>query len=137
MTESLILMKRKSNIRGLDELTEVEEYVNSMDSRYLGTIVNLNDTYASVMFNQIPAGSYDVTVYVDEMGNAMNTPATVRGIQTIESEGVLTSVAPSSGSTYGGQEITIIGEGFHEANASLTSVMVGSNPCEISTITFR
>ena len=124
------MMQSKRLKRGIDEVESIEEYVNSMDSSHFGTIDSMTDGSISVSFINVPAGEYNLMVYVDSIGKAI-------GSFNITSQGILSNVFPTSGSTYGGQEVTITGQGFHANDSSLTSVSFGSNNCEITEVTFR
>ena len=124
------MIQSKRLKRGIEEVESIEEYVNSMDSSHFGNIENITDGSISVSFINVPAGEYNLIVYVDNIGKAL-------GSFNITSQGIITSVWPTSGSTYGGQEVTLTGQGFHANDSSLSSVSFGSINCVITDVTFR
>ena len=71
----------------------------------------------------VPVGTRSIDVHVAEMGTAEFT-----GTQEVNSDAELFSVSPTSGSTEGGQYVTITGNGFIEEGASVT---IDGNPCTI------
>ena len=85
---------------------------------------------SSVTFSvpEIPAGQYNVIVYVEGQGNAMSSLATITSTMAVN------SVSPSSGSLYGGQVVTISGSGFCTEQDS-TSVTFGGNSCIVHNVT--
>ena len=101
-----------------------------MNSSHFGSIDSIADTSLDVTFSQIPAGDYNLVVYIDDSGNAANS-------FTITSQGVISSMSPENGSTYGGQAVTISGQGFHPGDPSLTTVILGGNTCEVTQVSFR
>ena len=124
------LQQKRRLVRGLEEVQEVEEDVNNMDSSYFGTIGSVTDGSISVTFTDVEAGRYNLMVYVDDVGNAINS-------FTATSQGIISSISPNTGSTYGGQEVTITGQGFSTDTSSWSNVTIGSTTCEITEATFR
>ena len=122
--------EQKLAARGVEEVQGINDYVDSMNSSHFGSIDSIADTSLDVTFSQIPAGDYNIIVYIDDSGNAANS-------FRITSQGVVSSVSPGNGSTYGGQEVTITGQGFHPGDPSLTTVMLGGNTCEVTQVSFR
>ena len=118
--------------RGAEELQGVEEDVNNMDSSYFGTIDSVSDGSITVTFNDVQAGSYNLMVYVDELGNGLTQQPF-----TATSQGIISSISPDTGSTYGGQEVTITGQGFSTDSASWSTVNIGSTSCQVKEATFR
>ena len=124
------LQQKRRLVRGLAEVQGVEEDVNNMDSSYFGTIGSVTDESISVTFTDVEAGRYNLMVYVDDIGNAINS-------FTATSQGIVSSISPTTGSIYGGQEVTITGQGFSTDNSSWSSVDIGSTTCDVTEATFR
>ena len=79
------------------------------------------ENFECVVRNTLIAGDHPVTVINEETGH-------LSGSISIISEAQITNVNPVSGSTYGGQKITVSGSGF---NPEQTSVVIGERDCEI------
>ena len=73
------------------------------------------------------AGEYDVIVYISSKGFADGIDS------TITSSPSLTSISPSVGSIYGGQEITLSGNGF-SGSLDDVSVTIGSSSCTVLSV---
>ena len=91
-------------------------------------VTNVTDTAVTFVVPKAAAGDYNVIVYTSPQGYADGVDSIITSSPSIS------SITPSSGSTHGGQEITIIGNGF-SGSADDTSVTIGSGSCSIDTVT--
>ena len=66
----------------------------------------------------------------DENGNAMNS-------MKVTSQGIISSITPDTGSTYGGQQVTIAGQGFSSDPSYPNTVRIGSTYCNVTEATIR
>ena len=91
------------------------------------TATNLDVTANSIEadISNIPAGSNEVVVKVKDKGRA-------QGSFTVTGSATISGISPSSGSTFGGTNITIQGNGFVE---NKTTIKVGGLDCDIISIT--
>ena len=89
-----------------------------------------SNTATSILFQvpAVPAGSYDVLVYVEGQGNSLST------LGSLQNKMVLNSITPSSGSIHGGNVITIGGSGFC-LDEGATTVTIGGSICEVTEVT--
>ena len=97
---------------------------------FQGTVNTVSDTSIDVTFADVPAGDYIAIVSIEDVGNAVNDD----GVGEVESVGSVTAITPDTGSTYGNQEVTITGTGFHSADN--TAVTIGGQDCAIMTVSF-
>ena len=98
-------------------------------SSYQGTVNTVTDTSIEAAFVDVPAGDYVLVVSIEDAGNAVSSS----GVAEVASVGSVNAISPSIGSTYGNQEVTITGAGFH--NADNTEVTIGGNVCTIVSVT--
>ncbi|XP_072177767.1 fibrocystin-L-like [Diadema setosum] len=90
-------------------------------------VTSLNSSTIICDVSYVPVGTQNVMLHIAGMGDAhFETTATVW------SEKKLYSVTPSEGSTSGGQEITISGNGFITED---TTVSIGGTSCAIQSVT--
>lgn len=89
------------------------------------TISSVTDTQIQCTVGTVPVGSQDVSVVVNGVGKATTTIK-------VQSEAILTSISPNTGSTNGGTLVTIAGNGFV---ANKTTVTIGGNACALKTVT--
>ena len=86
---------------------------------YEGTVTSVTNDSITADFSGLPAGEYFIQVVVVGVGAATNNET----IGSINNQGSVDDVTPSEGSTYGGQTITITGNGFHSLDK--TQVVIG------------
>lgn len=91
----------------------------------LATVTSAEDVYLLASIDNIPAGVNDLIVRVIGYGKAL-------GSLSVTGNPVISSVSPSSGSTYGETEITIQGNGFVDGD---TTVTIGGTACDIVSTT--
>ena len=105
--------------------TEEEILEMSMESYIEATVVSVSDSSVTFTPPEVPAGDYEVIIYISGLGNAdaQNTVLT--------SVALADSILPASGSIYGGQTVTISGNGF-SGQVSDTIVMAGSAECSVT-----
>ena len=96
---------------------------------YEGTVTSVTNDSITADFSGLPAGEYFIQVVVVGVGAAMNNAT----IGSINNQGSVDDVTPSEGSTYGGQTITITGNGFHGLNN--TQVDIGGDLCVLKNVT--
>lgn len=89
------------------------------------TVSSVTDTQIQCTVGTVPVGSQDVSVVVDGVGKATTAIK-------VQSEAVLTSISPNTGSTNGGTLVTIAGNGFV---TNKTTVTIGGNACDLKTVT--
>ncbi|XP_048777455.2 fibrocystin-L-like isoform X3 [Ostrea edulis] len=89
------------------------------------SVTAVTNTQIQCTVGTVPVGSQDVSVVIDGVGRAATTVK-------VQSEAVLTSITPSSGSTNGGALVTIAGNGFV---ANKTTVTIGGNACTVNDVT--
>ena len=94
--------------------------------KYEAQVILSSDNQLNVIYPAVPTGEYNLVVEVPGKGKAIgNSDFKINSLLSI------ISIAPSSGSVHGGQNITIIGNGF----GSDTQVMVGDSSCMTQVIT--
>lgn len=86
------------------------------------TVSSATDTQIVCAIASAPVGSRDVDVFVSGIGKAFPTVK-------VSSADALTSITPSSGSTEGGTNVVINGNGFV---FNKTSVTIGGQDCEVT-----
>lgn len=89
------------------------------------TVTSVQDNEIQCTITNVPVGTQDVTVVILDKGKATNS------IQ-VTSSAFITSVLPSTGSTHGGTELTITGNGFVDGS---TSVSVDGTSCDLVDVT--
>ena len=90
----------------------------------------LSDTEITCRVNGLLAGDHSLEVNVGPKGNAWSNVSTI-----ITSKPTIASISPDRGSTQGGTEIAITGNGF-DRTLGKTSVRIGPNECIVKTVTF-
>ena len=108
--------------------TEEELLELSMVGTTEATVTAVTDTSVTFTAPELPAGSYDVIIYVSGSGNA-DAAST-----TLTSEAMADSISPDTGSTFGGQTVMITGNGF-SGSIEDTSVDVGGEACVVTAVT--
>ena len=91
-------------------------------------VSSVTSTSISFEVPALPAGNFNVIVNVDGQGNSVSS------LGKLQSNMVVSSVNPATGSINGGQLITITGSGFCTSEGS-TSVNIGGGSCEVSNVT--
>lgn len=87
----------------------------------------VTDTEITCTITNVPAGAQDMNVVITNRGKATNT----NNLQ-ITSSAVISSLSPSQGSTNGGTELVIAGNGFVDGS---TTVTVDGAVCDLVEIT--
>ena len=108
--------------------TEAELLEMSMEGAEMATVTAVTDSSVTFTPPELPAGDYNVIIYVSGSGNA-DASSTV-----LTSEALADSISPTAGSTYGGQTVTISGNGF-SGSCDDTTVTVGDAMCECQSAT--
>ncbi|XP_041477742.1 fibrocystin-L-like isoform X1 [Lytechinus variegatus] len=85
-----------------------------------------SDTSVECDVSYVPVGTRAISFHIAGFGDAQ-----FEGGKTVWSSKTLDSIDPSSGSTEGGQTVTIAGNGFI---AEDTLVLIDGNPCEIQSL---
>ena len=119
---------RRASLSRAKRSTEEELLEMSMEGTTEATVTAVTDTSVTFTAPELPAGSYDVLIYVSGSGNADATGT------TLTSSAMADSIIPASGSTYGGQTVVIAGNGF-SGSADDTSVAVGAAACVVTAVT--
>ena len=91
------------------------------------TITSTSDTQIDCDVSYVPVGTRSVTINVAGMGLAQF----FYGNDTVTSEADIFSVAPSTGSTEGGQQVNITGNGFVDG---ATAVTIDDVECTIESV---
>ena len=107
----------------------VREVETAEPTSYQGTVSSVSDTSIEATFADVPAGDYVLVVSIEDAGNAVSST----GVADVASIGSVVSISPAIGSTFGSQEVTITGAGFH--NSDNTQVTIGGNVCSIVSVT--
>jgi len=108
--------------------TEEELLEMSMEGATEATVTAVTDTTVTFTAPELPAGTYNVIVYVSGSGNAEATAT------TLTSQAMADSISPDTGSTFGGQTVVISGNGF-SGSMDDTSVDAGGAACEVTAVT--
>ena len=103
--------------------TDLELLEMSMEGSVQASVTAVTDTSVTFTPPELPAGDYNVIVYVSGSGNADASGS------VLTSEAIADVINPASGSIYGGQVVTITGNGF-SGSCDDTTVAVGGETCE-------
>ena len=101
-------------------------------------VLDANSTSITCSLQPVPVGNYDLDISVCSLASSvaitvqqcLGEPVIAQGASYITSRANLTSVAPVSGSIFGGTVLTISGAGFH-SDPSLVSVTIGGSVCSV------
>lgn len=85
------------------------------DTTFQCVPTTITDTSINCTFTAIPAGTYDVTVHVKDLGYAIFS-----GNNSVTVTPEITSVFPAEGSIHGGALLTITGSGFSPGEITVT-----------------
>merc|ERR1719239_2005518 len=108
--------------------TEEELLEMSMEGNTEATVTAVTDTSVTFTAPEMPAGTYDVIIYVSGSGNADPSGT------TLTSQAMADSITPDAGSTFGGQTVVIAGNGF-SGSSDDTTVDVGGESCDVTACT--
>ena len=108
--------------------TEEELLEMSMEGNTEATVTAVTDTSITFTAPEMPAGTYDVIIYVSGSGNADPSGT------TLTSQAMADSITPDAGSTFGGQTVVIAGNGF-SGSMDDTTVDVGGEICDVTACT--
>ena len=108
--------------------TEEELLEMSMEGNTEATVTAVTDTSVTFTAPEMPAGAYDVIIYVSGSGNA-DPSGTI-----LTSQAMADSITPDAGSTFGGQTVVIAGNGF-SGSVDDTTVDVGGESCDVTACT--
>ena len=129
VSKCLHFLENQNNHIVVKRSTEEELLEMSLGSQSYEAEIT-SSTSSSVTFSvpALPAGSYDVIVFVEGQGNAISS------LSSLLSSMVINEVQPKSGSVHGGQTILISGSGFC-TNEGLTKVLMGGEKCVVVNVT--
>ena len=127
MMDMKFLMPHRRRKRSVDE-----EYLLEMalltEGTYSTTITSNNATSVSFQSPILPAGEYNVILYVEGQGNAIITTG------HLISQMSISTISLDNGSVYGGQDIVITGSGFCDPSAGFTTVKIGGSYCTVKSV---
>ena len=120
--------KRSTITKRRKRSTEEEILEMSMEGLVAANVISVSDTTLTFSPPEVPAGEYEVIIYVSGSGHAaaQNTILT--------SKAMVDSITPQHGSIFGGQTVVIAGNGF-SGKLEDTTVMVGSASCQVISVT--
>ncbi|XP_021354106.1 fibrocystin-L-like [Mizuhopecten yessoensis] len=90
------------------------------------TVTAATTTAVECTISDVPVGAQPLVLDVAQKGRAMHDPSPV----TVTSQAVITSVSPAAGSTNGGTDVTITGNGFDQGS----SVTIDGASCPVTSV---
>ena len=121
--------KKRSALSSRKKRSTEEELLEMSTENFVpATVVSVSDLEVVFDSPEVPAGEYEVVIFVQGLGHADAT------LTTVTSKALADAILPQEGSINGGQTVLITGNGF-SGNADDTSVAVGSENCVVQTVT--